>query len=66
MATSRASRGRREIDGEIIPKISKRGANPVARQTPDFGFRGSSFAKTRNCQDGRLPLGSGWESKEVP
>jgi hypothetical protein len=28
IATSRASRGLRKIDGEIIPKTGKRGANP--------------------------------------
>jgi hypothetical protein len=37
----------------------------VAR-TPDFGVRGSSFAKTTNPKGARLPQGGGVESREKP
>jgi hypothetical protein len=66
MATSRASRGLRKIDGLILLQTTGIAIVTAEARTPDFGVCGSSLAEASNRQGGRLPLGSGLESKEVP
>ena len=66
MATPRGSRGLRKIDGGIIPKMDKRGANPYVARPPVFGVRGSSLANDANRQDRHLPSGWGVGAREKP